>query len=54
MTLLAHETDVRFPSIARGEARAHRVPLVRASAEALRGYGEVVADYASHEVTIVP
>jgi len=28
MTLLAHQTDLRFPSIANGEARVHRVPLV--------------------------
>lgn len=54
MTLLAHETDVRFPSLARGEARAHRVPAVRATKESLGGYGEVVADYARHEVAIVP
>ena len=54
MTLLAHETDVSFPSLARGEARAHRVPLLRASAESLRGYGEVVTDFARHEVSLVP
>jgi ureidoglycolate lyase/seryl-tRNA synthetase len=54
MTLLANQLDVRFPSIARGEARVHRVRAVRASREALDGYGEIVADYAAHQVTIVP
>lgn len=54
MTLLASQLDVRFPSIARGEARVHRVPSVRASRESLEGYGEIVADYAAHPVTIVP
>src|SRR3954452_15301010 len=54
MTLLASQLDVRFPSIARGEARVHQVEAVRASREALEGYGEIVADYAAHQVTIVP
>src|SRR5262245_25170902 len=54
MTLLASQLDVRFPSIARGEARVHRVRSVRASRESLEGYGEIVADYAAHQVTIVP
>lgn len=54
MTLLASQLDVRFPSIARGEARVHRVRAVRASRETLAGYGEVVTSFAEHAVTIVP
>ena len=43
-----------MPSVARGEAAVHEVPLVAATAESLAGYGRSVADFASAEVTIVP
>jgi len=42
-----------MPSLRRGEVRAHRVPLIEATAESLRGYGRIVPDFASAEVTIV-
>jgi ureidoglycolate lyase/seryl-tRNA synthetase len=42
-----------MPSIARGAARAHLVPLIRADAETLRGYGHIVPDFARGRVTIV-
>lgn len=42
-----------MPSIARGEARAHRVPVVAAGAQSLQGFGHVVADFAAGGVTIV-
>jgi hypothetical protein len=54
MTLLAHQTDVRFPSIAKGEARVHRVPVVPATPESLAGFGEIVADFASAKVKMTP
>jgi hypothetical protein len=54
MTLLAHQTDVRFPSIARGEAGVHRLPLVEATADSLAGYGEIVPDFAASKVTMTP
>ena len=54
MTLLAHQTDVRFPSIAKGEARVHRVPLVPATAENLAGFGEIIPDFASAKVKMTP
>ncbi len=54
MTLLAHQTDVRFPSIAAGAAKVHRVPVVQATRQSLQGYGEVVEDFATHRVAIVP
>ena len=54
MTLLAHQTDVRFPSLARGEAKVHRVPLVEATAESLRGFGEIVPDFATSKVRMTP
>jgi ureidoglycolate lyase/seryl-tRNA synthetase len=41
------------PSIASGTVRAHRVPLVVADAETLRGYGHIVPDFATSRVTIV-
>ena len=41
------------PSIDTGAVRVHRVPLVVASAETLRGYGHVVPDFAGGQVTIV-
>ena len=41
------------PSIASGAVRAHRVPLVVATAETLRGFGHIVPDFASGRVTIV-
>jgi ureidoglycolate lyase/seryl-tRNA synthetase len=42
-----------MPSLARGEVRAHRVPLVVATDETLRGYGYVVPDFARGRVTIM-
>jgi ureidoglycolate lyase/seryl-tRNA synthetase len=42
-----------MPSLARGEVRAHRVPLVAATATALAGYGHLVPDFALGRVTIV-
>jgi ureidoglycolate lyase len=42
-----------LPSLASGAARAYRVPLVVATAAALRGYGSIVADFAAGQVTIV-
>jgi hypothetical protein len=54
MTLLAHQTDVRFPSIARGEAKVHHLPVVDATAESLEGYGEIVDDFASAKVVMTP
>ncbi len=42
-----------MPSLARGEVRAHRVPLVLAEEETLRGYGHIVTDFAKARVTIV-
>jgi ureidoglycolate lyase/seryl-tRNA synthetase len=41
------------PSIESGAVRAHRVPLVVADAETLRGYGHIVPDFATGDVTIV-
>jgi ureidoglycolate lyase/seryl-tRNA synthetase len=54
MTLLAHQTDVRFPSIAKGEARVHRLPLVEATAESLKGFGEIVPEFRNAKVKMVP
>jgi hypothetical protein len=42
-----------MPSLAAGAVRAHRVPLVAATAETLRGYGHIVPDFAPAHVTIV-
>jgi len=42
-----------LPSLARGEARAHRVPLVAASKDSLAGFGRIVTDFAGDRVTIV-
>jgi ureidoglycolate lyase len=42
-----------MPSLAAGEARAHRVPLVAATDDALRGYGHIVPDFAHGRVTII-
>lgn len=42
-----------MPSLERGEVRAHRAPLVMATDAALEGYGNRVADFAAHPVTIV-
>jgi ureidoglycolate lyase/seryl-tRNA synthetase len=41
------------PSIETGAVRVHRVPLVIATPESLTGYGHLVSDFASAEVTIV-
>jgi ureidoglycolate lyase/seryl-tRNA synthetase len=41
------------PSIARGEARVHRVQRRVANAQTLEGYGRIVGDFARAEVTIV-
>jgi ureidoglycolate lyase len=46
--------DLRaMPSLAGGEVRAHRVPLVAATEHALRGYGRIVPNLAQSAVTIV-
>ena len=42
-----------MPSLAKGEVHAHRVPLVAATQESLRGYGHIIADFAAAPVTIV-
>src|ERR1700722_11566505 len=42
-----------MPSLARGEVWAHRVPLIDATEEALRGSGRIVPDFARERVTIV-
>ncbi len=42
-----------MPSIARGEVRAHRVPLVAATGETLRGCGRIVSDFARDGIAIV-
>jgi ureidoglycolate lyase/seryl-tRNA synthetase len=42
-----------MPSLARGEARTHRVPLVGATESSLRGYGHIVPDFARGRVAIV-
>jgi ureidoglycolate lyase len=42
-----------MPSLARGEVWAHRVPLIDATGESLRGYGRIVPDFARDPVTIV-
>lgn len=54
MTLLAHQTDLAWPSIAKGEAKVHRLPLVEATARSLDGFGEIVPDFASSKVRMVP
>lgn len=41
-----------LPSLARGEARAHRVSQVAASHESLRGYGHIVPRFDDGRVTI--
>jgi ureidoglycolate lyase len=42
-----------MPSLAKGEVRAHRVPLINATDQSLRGYGHIVPEFARHPVTIV-
>jgi len=42
-----------MPSLARGEARAHRVQLIAATDENLRGYGRIVPNFQQGSVTIV-
>jgi ureidoglycolate lyase len=42
-----------MPSLSRREVQAHRVPLIEATNETLRGYGHIVADFALGRVTIV-
>ena len=42
-----------LPSLAKGEVRAHRVPLVAVTDGALRGFGHVVPEFRSGRVTIV-
>jgi Ureidoglycolate hydrolase len=54
MTLLAHQTEIRFPSIEKGEARVHRLPLLRASRQTLAGFGEIVPDFGSAKVKMTP
>ncbi len=41
------------PSIVTGAVRVHRVPLVIADTETLRGYGHIVPDFVTGAVTIV-
>lgn len=42
-----------MPSLARGEARAHRVPGVAATEESLTGFGSIVANFSQAPVAIV-
>ena len=42
-----------MPSLARGEARALRVPRITATHDTLRGYGRIVSDFTRDPVTIV-
>jgi ureidoglycolate lyase len=42
-----------MPSISRGEARVQKVPSVRATAQALEGYGRLVPEFARGAVSIV-
>jgi ureidoglycolate lyase len=42
-----------LPSIERGEVQAYRVREVTATPESLLGFGQIVADFARHSVTIV-
>jgi len=42
-----------MPSLKRGEVQAHRVPILRATAETLSGYGQIVPDFERHAVQIV-
>jgi hypothetical protein len=42
-----------MPSLDRGEARAHRVPLITAAADNFRAYGRLASDFARDRVTIV-
>jgi ureidoglycolate lyase len=42
-----------LPSIARGDAKVHRAPLVRATAETLEGYGRPIDGFGAAEVAIV-
>ncbi len=42
-----------MPSLARGEARAHRVRSVAATDDSLRGFGRIVRDFATACVTVV-
>jgi ureidoglycolate lyase len=42
-----------MPSLVSGGVRVHRVPLIAANDETLRGYGHIVPDFARGRVTIV-
>jgi ureidoglycolate lyase len=42
-----------MPSLDKGDVRAHRVALIPASNETLRGYGQVVSDFSQSRVQIV-
>jgi ureidoglycolate lyase len=42
-----------MPSLVTGEARSHRVPLIAATSDSLRGYGHVVSRFSQGHVTIV-
>ena len=44
----------KLPSVAKGEIKVVRAPLVLASAETLEGFGRVEQDFASAKVAIVP
>jgi ureidoglycolate lyase/seryl-tRNA synthetase len=41
-----------MPSLARGPARAHRVPMIAATQESLHGFGHIVPNFAQGTVTI--
>ena len=54
--MLSNFAEIDFaclPSIMDGTVRAHRVPKVLATAESLRGYGHMIADFATGQVEIV-
>jgi ureidoglycolate lyase len=42
-----------MPSLVRGEVRAHRVPIICATHQALEGFGHRVVDFTESRVTIV-
>src|SRR5579862_8998856 len=42
-----------MPSLAKNEARSHRVPLLSANCETLRGYGRIVTNFTDESVVIV-
>jgi len=54
MTLGLAASAASLPSLRRGEAAAHRVPLLAGTAEALAGLARLVEDYEAERVEIVP